>query len=162
MKPLIALLCLLPQIVWASSFRLSCFTPTTTLQIWSEGEYLISQIRHPYGAHFTPFFKGQVSVFQVNELALKAQRQRDISDFQEIQWHRDDCQFQAPFKLSCHSGKMVHPVGDDYRAVSLETYTITTQMVNGTFEGLSFNLGLHFKGDYHSMNSDFSIDRHCR
>ena len=151
-----------PQILQAQSFHLSCLTPTTTVQIWTEGDYLISQVRHPYGAHFTPFYKGSVSVFQIPELTKKAERQRELSDFQEVQWSLDNCKIQAPYKISCHSGKIIRPADGKLRAVSLETSVVITEMVNGSYRGLQFSLGLNDQGNSHQMTSDFSLERHCR
>ncbi len=154
-------LSLLPQTLLANSFRLSCLTPTTTIQIWTEGDYLISQVRHPYGAQFTPFYKGSVSVFQIPELTKKADRQRKLTDLQEIQWNLENCNIQAPHKISCHSGKVIHPSNGAMRAVSLETYIISTEMVSGLYRGLHFSLGLTDHGESHQVTSDFSLERHC-
>jgi len=153
---------LLPQAVLASTFRLSCVTPTTTFHLWTEGEYLISQVRHPHGAQFTPFYKGSVSVFQIPELTLKAQRQRELANFHEIQWRLDSCRIQAPYKISCREGKVIHPAVDSKRAVFLETSVITIDMIGGVYQGLSLSLGLNIEGDSHQMTSDFSLERHCR
>jgi hypothetical protein len=162
MKKLFFLLTLLPQLLFANTFRLGCATPTTTLYIWIEGEYLISQLRHPYGAKYTPFYKGSVSVFQIPELTKRADRQRSLTDYQEVQWRLDSCRISPPFKLSCREGKLIHPQDDSIRAVSLETSLITTEMVSGSFEGLHLSFGLNIEGDYHQVTSDFSLDRHCR
>lgn len=161
-KYLLLISLIMPQKLMASSFRLSCVTPTTTIQIWSEGDYLISQIRHPYGAKFTPFYKGSVSVFQIPELVKKAERQRMLSDFQEIQWSMENCQMEGQTKISCHSGKIIHPKDESIRAVSLETSVVNTEMVSGSYKGLQFSLGLNYQEEYHQITSDFSIDRHCR
>jgi hypothetical protein len=162
MNKILMILCFMPQIVFANIFRLSCVTPTTTLHLWTEGEYLISKVRHPYGAEFTPFFKGSVSVFQIPELTLKALRQRELASFQEIQWPLESCRIQAPFKVSCRDGKVIHPVIDTKRAVVLETSIVTTEMVSGVYQALSMSLGLNIRGDFHQLTSDFSLERHCR
>lgn len=161
MKTIILLICLL-SIPYAESFELFCRTPTTSIHLKESAEGLRAYLFHPYGAQFTPFFKGAVSPFLIPELTKAAERARTLPDSFTFEWSKSNCRIKDPTRLSCGQGVILVPDNDSYQRASVEIYELTTAMSSGTYLGLHISFSFFMEGERQQMLSDFDLKQHCQ
>lgn len=141
-------------------FFLSCWNPTTHFLVEEREGSLKTIISHPHGTKFTPFFKGTVTAFQLNDFLEMSRAHENLSNSQTIDWPLEDCEFLSSAVFRCENGELKDS-DESIRPLSIESTLINVKSARMNYDIIQMKMTFYLDDKMHSFVSDYSPSRHC-